>query len=96
MAALTAQVGKAPDAFACPEGLPAKVDAVIRCQLASEGKRYGVTVSAKSIVNGQVNMDFKVDDGAADVAVAIARDKDDSVVVFPAVPASARYSSRRS
>ncbi|MEB8336905.1 DUF4333 domain-containing protein [Streptomyces endophyticus] len=64
-AALTAQVGKAPDAFTCPEDLPAKVGAVIRCQLASEGKQYGVRVTAKSVVNGQVSMDFKVDDGAA-------------------------------
>lgn len=63
-AALTAQVGKAPDAFSCPADLPAKVGATIRCQLASEGKLYGVTVTAKSVVNGQVSMDFKVDDTA--------------------------------
>ncbi|MEU9947307.1 DUF4333 domain-containing protein [Streptomyces sp. NPDC047939] len=63
-AALTAQVGKAPDAFSCPADLPAKVGATIRCQLASEGKLYGVTVTAKSVVNGKVSMDFKVDDTA--------------------------------
>lgn len=63
-AALTAQVGKAPDAFSCPEDLPAEVGATIRCQLASEGKQYGVTVTAKSVVNGKVSMDFKVDDAA--------------------------------
>ncbi|MGW6205721.1 DUF4333 domain-containing protein [Streptomyces sp. NPDC055089] len=63
-AALTAQVGKAPDAFSCPEDLPAEVGATIRCQLASEGKQYGVTVTAKSVVNGKVSMDFKVDDTA--------------------------------
>ncbi|WP_326660949.1 DUF4333 domain-containing protein [Streptomyces sp. NBC_00385] len=63
-AALTAQVGKAPDAFSCAEDLPAEVGATIRCQLASEGKQYGVTVTAKSVVNGKVSMDFKVDDAA--------------------------------
>ncbi|MFE9815861.1 DUF4333 domain-containing protein [Streptomyces sp. NPDC005773] len=63
-AALTAQVGKAPDAFSCAEDLPAEVGATIRCQLASEGKLYGVTVTAKSVVNGKVSMDFKVDDTA--------------------------------
>ncbi|MCX4831382.1 DUF4333 domain-containing protein [Streptomyces sp. NBC_01016] len=63
-AALTAQVGKEPDAFSCPEDLPAKVGAVVRCQLVSEGKQYGVTVTAKSVVNGRVSMGFKVDDAA--------------------------------
>lgn len=63
-AALTAQVGKAPDAFSCAEDLPAEVGATIRCQLASEGQQYGVTVTAKSVVNGKVSMDFKVDDAA--------------------------------
>ncbi|WP_326670593.1 DUF4333 domain-containing protein [Streptomyces sp. NBC_01257] len=61
-AALTAQVGQAPDAFSCPVDLPARVNAVIRCQLAAEGKQYGVTVTAKSVVNGKVSMDFKVDE----------------------------------
>ncbi|MEV5603162.1 DUF4333 domain-containing protein [Streptomyces sp. NPDC052299] len=61
-AALAAQVGKQPDAFSCPENLPAKVGATIRCQLADSGKQYGVTVTAKSVVGGKVNMDFKVDE----------------------------------
>lgn len=61
-AALAAQVGKQPDAFSCPEDLPAKVGATIRCQLADSGKQYGVTVTAKSVVGGKVNMDFKVDE----------------------------------
>lgn len=60
-AALAAQVGKQPDAFSCPEDLPAKVGATVRCQLADDGKQYGVTVTAKSVVGGKVNMDFKVD-----------------------------------
>ncbi|MFD0022148.1 DUF4333 domain-containing protein [Streptomyces sp. NPDC058382] len=61
-AALTAQAGKAPDAFSCPENLPARVNATVRCQLASDGKQYGVTVTATSVLNGQVKMNFKVDD----------------------------------
>ncbi|MFF3494629.1 DUF4333 domain-containing protein [Streptomyces sp. NPDC002795] len=64
-AALTAQVGKEPDAFSCPEDLPAKVGTVVHCQLASEGKQYRVTVTAKSVVDGRVRMGFKVDDAAA-------------------------------
>ncbi|WP_405901593.1 DUF4333 domain-containing protein [Streptomyces sp. NBC_00727] len=61
-AALAAQVGKQPDAFSCPKDLPAKVGATVRCQLADDGKQYGVTVTAKSVVGGKVNMDFKVDE----------------------------------
>ncbi|WP_405940395.1 DUF4333 domain-containing protein [Streptomyces sp. NBC_00726] len=61
-AALAAQVGKQPDAFSCPEDLPAKAGATIRCQLADGGTQYGVTVTAKSVVGGKVNMDFKVDE----------------------------------
>ena len=61
-AALAAQVGKQPDAFSCPEDLPTKVGATVRCQLADDGEQYGVTVTAKSVVGGKVNMDFKVDE----------------------------------
>ncbi|MGW5867069.1 DUF4333 domain-containing protein [Streptomyces sp. NPDC055239] len=60
-AALAAQVGREPDAFTCPQDLPAQVKAVIRCELTAEGQRYGVTVTAASVVNGKVDMDFKVD-----------------------------------
>ncbi|MFG3407853.1 DUF4333 domain-containing protein [Streptomyces sp. NPDC048142] len=60
-AALTAQTGQAPDAFSCPQDLPARVNAVVRCQLAADGKRYGVTVTATSVLNGTVRMNFKVD-----------------------------------
>ncbi|WNI24227.1 DUF4333 domain-containing protein [Streptomyces sp. ITFR-16] len=60
-AALAAQVGREPDAFTCPTDLPARVGAQIRCQLADGGKQYGVTVTATSVVGGQVKMDFKVD-----------------------------------
>uniref|UniRef100_A0AAU2VT85 DUF4333 domain-containing protein n=1 Tax=Streptomyces sp. NBC_00008 TaxID=2903610 RepID=A0AAU2VT85_9ACTN len=61
-AALAAQVGQEPDTFTCPEDLPARVNAVVRCQLGAGGKQYGVTATATSVVNGQVKMDFKVDD----------------------------------
>lgn len=60
-AALAAQVGKDPDAFSCPENLPARVGATIRCRLTDGGTQYGVTVTAKSTEGGTVNMDFKVD-----------------------------------
>ncbi|MGC5535619.1 DUF4333 domain-containing protein [Streptomyces sp. SR-10] len=60
-AALTAQTGRAPDAFSCPQDLPARVNAVVRCQLAADGEQYGVTVTAASVTNGIVKMNFKVD-----------------------------------
>lgn len=60
-AALTAQTGQAPDAFSCPQDLPARVNATVRCQLAADGKQYGVTVTATSVVNGTVKMNFQVD-----------------------------------
>ncbi|MFJ6610210.1 DUF4333 domain-containing protein [Streptomyces sp. NPDC091289] len=60
-AALTAQTGQAPDAFSCPQDLPARVNATVRCQLAADGKQYGVTVTATSVLNGTVQMSFKVD-----------------------------------
>ncbi|MBV7246486.1 DUF4333 domain-containing protein [Streptomyces sp. MW-W600-10] len=59
--ALTAQTGQAPDAFSCPQDLPARVNATVRCQLAADGKQYGVTVTATSVVNGTVKMNFQVD-----------------------------------
>jgi hypothetical protein len=61
-AALAAQAGRQPDAFACGQNLPARVNAVVRCQLSADGQQYGVTVTATSVVNGKVNMSFKVDD----------------------------------
>lgn len=61
-AALAAQAGRQPDAFSCPEDLPARVGATVRCQLAADGKQYGVTVTAASVDGGKVNMDFKVDE----------------------------------
>ncbi|MGW7595247.1 DUF4333 domain-containing protein, partial [Streptomyces rubiginosohelvolus] len=61
-AALAAQMGKQPHAFSCPEDLPAEVGATVRCQLAGDGKQYGVTVTAKSVAGGTVHMDFKVDE----------------------------------
>ncbi|MFS8201676.1 DUF4333 domain-containing protein [Streptomyces sp. CWNU-52B] len=60
-AALAAQAGRQPDAFSCPQDLPARVNAVIRCQLSADGSQYGVTVTATSVVDGKVNMSFKVD-----------------------------------
>lgn len=61
-AALAAQTGRQPDALACQEDLPARVGATVRCQLAADGEQYGVTVTAKSVTGGTVQMDFKVDD----------------------------------
>ncbi|QFG22237.1 DUF4333 domain-containing protein [Actinomadura sp. WMMB 499] len=61
-AALTAQVGRAPDAFICRQDLPARVGATVRCQLAADGKQYGVTATVTSVAGGKARMNFKVDD----------------------------------
>ncbi|WP_330239271.1 DUF4333 domain-containing protein [Streptomyces sp. NBC_00525] len=63
-AALAAQVGKEPDTFTCPQDLPARVGAMVRCRLTDGGSQYGVTVTAQSISGGTVHMDFKVDQTA--------------------------------
>ncbi|THA70836.1 DUF4333 domain-containing protein [Streptomyces sp. A0958] len=64
-AALAAQVGKEPDAFSCPVNLPARMGATIRCRLTDGSEQYGVTVIAKSVVGGKVDMGFKVDETPA-------------------------------
>lgn len=61
-AALTAQVGREPDAFICKQDLPARVGATVRCQLAADGKQYGVTATVTSVSGGNVRMNFKVDE----------------------------------
>ncbi|RSN63890.1 DUF4333 domain-containing protein [Actinomadura sp. WAC 06369] len=60
-AALAAQVGQQPDAFICRQDLAARVGATVRCQLAADGKQYGVTATVTSVNGGKVQMNFKVD-----------------------------------
>ncbi|MFE2643185.1 DUF4333 domain-containing protein [Streptomyces nigra] len=60
---LAANTGKRPDRVTCPEHLPARVGATIRCQLTAGSDTLGVTVTATSVNGNQVNYNFKVDDG---------------------------------
>ncbi len=60
--ALGEQVGQEPDSVTCEDDLKAEKGATVRCQLAADGEQYGVTVTAKSVTGGTVQMDFKVDD----------------------------------
>ncbi|MEV1084998.1 DUF4333 domain-containing protein [Streptomyces sp. NPDC050211] len=59
---LTADVGKRPDRVTCPEHLPARVGATIRCELTAGTDTLGVTVTATSVTGSNVNYNFKVDD----------------------------------
>ncbi|MFD3487199.1 DUF4333 domain-containing protein [Streptomyces sp. NPDC058665] len=58
---LTENAGKRPDKVTCPEHLPARVGATIRCELNAGSDTLGVTVTAISVNGNQVNYTFKVD-----------------------------------
>ncbi|OOC56868.1 MULTISPECIES: DUF4333 domain-containing protein [Nocardiopsis] len=62
VAQLEASVGRAPEDFSCPEGLPAEVGAEIRCNLVDGGMNYGVTVTTTSVDGGDVQWDIQVDE----------------------------------
>ncbi|MGX1915788.1 DUF4333 domain-containing protein [Streptomyces phaeochromogenes] len=59
---LAADTGKRPDRVTCPEHLPARVGATIRCELTAGSDTLGVIVTATSVNGSQVNYNFKVDD----------------------------------
>ncbi|MDQ1024619.1 hypothetical protein QF035_002201 [Streptomyces umbrinus] len=59
---LAADTGKRPDRVTCPEHLPARVGATIRCELTAGSDTLGVIVTATSVNGKQVNYNFKVDD----------------------------------
>ncbi|MGW0653522.1 DUF4333 domain-containing protein [Streptomyces umbrinus] len=61
---LAADTGKRPDRVTCPEHLPARVGATIRCELTAGNDTLGVAVTATSVNGKQVNYNFKVDDSA--------------------------------
>ncbi|MFD3374117.1 MULTISPECIES: DUF4333 domain-containing protein [unclassified Streptomyces] len=59
---LAADTGKRPERVTCPQHLPARVGATIRCELTAGSDTLGVTVTATSVNGKQVNFNFKVDD----------------------------------
>ncbi|GAA1647366.1 hypothetical protein GCM10009733_050560 [Nonomuraea maheshkhaliensis] len=58
---LAATAGKRPDRVTCPEHLPARAGATIRCELTAGSDTLGVTVTATSVNGKQVNYNFRVD-----------------------------------
>ncbi|QLL09023.1 DUF4333 domain-containing protein [Mycobacterium vicinigordonae] len=58
------QVGDRPESVTCPENLKGSVGATMRCELKDNAKTYGISVNVTSVVGGQVNFDFQVDDHA--------------------------------
>ncbi|OMC34061.1 hypothetical protein A5740_10470 [Mycobacterium sp. GA-1841] len=59
---LEAQAGSKADSVVCDDDLPAKVGATQRCVLTVGDTKYGVTVTANSVEDGNVKFGAKVDD----------------------------------
>ncbi|GGQ83419.1 DUF4333 domain-containing protein [Streptomyces althioticus] len=59
---LTATTGQRPDKVTCPENLPARVGATIRCELTAGSDTLGVTVTTTAVNGKEVDFDIKVDD----------------------------------
>jgi len=59
---LETQIGEAPDSVDCPEDLPAKEGAEIRCELTLAEETLGVTVTVTSVQDNTVNFDIQVDE----------------------------------
>lgn len=60
-ASLAETVGRAPDEVECPDRLPARVDAQVRCTLRDSGTAYGVTVRATEVDGDDVRFHVEVD-----------------------------------
>ena len=54
------QVGRPPDAVACPTNLDAKVGASLTCTLTDHGVTYDATVTVTAVDGGDVAFDLKV------------------------------------
>ncbi len=57
---LQTQVGRPPDAVACPTNLDAKVGASLVCTLTDQGASYDATVTVTKVDGGDVAFDLKV------------------------------------
>ncbi|MEK8143453.1 DUF4333 domain-containing protein [Streptomyces sp. M10(2022)] len=64
-AALGKKVGREPDDVTCEDDLKAEVGETVRCELTVDGEKQGVTATATSVDDDNVEMDFKVDDAPA-------------------------------
>lgn len=57
---LQQQVGRPPDAVACPSNLNAKQGATLTCTLTDRGLSYDATVTVTKVDGGNVAFDLKV------------------------------------
>ncbi|MBL3806397.1 MULTISPECIES: DUF4333 domain-containing protein [Streptomyces] len=62
-AALGEKVGRVPDSVTCEDDLKAEKGATVRCELAVDGEKQGLTATTASVGGGKAEIDFKVDDG---------------------------------
>ncbi|QGQ20478.1 DUF4333 domain-containing protein [Cellulomonas sp. JZ18] len=62
-AALTEKAGRVPDSIECPEQVPAREGADVRCTITDGEQRIGVTVSVTGVRDGfDVSVQIDVDD----------------------------------
>lgn len=61
---LTQQVGRKPDSVTCPDNLKGVQGATLRCELAADGEKYGISVTVTGVDAGDVSFDYQVDDHA--------------------------------
>ncbi len=58
---LNQQIGQRPDSVTCPEDLPAKVGASVRCTLKAGTDTLGVTATVTSVEGTNVKFNIQVD-----------------------------------
>ncbi|WP_203748837.1 DUF4333 domain-containing protein [Cellulomonas chitinilytica] len=66
-AALEKEYGRAPDAMDCPDELPVRVGAEVRCVLTDGDERYGLTITlTEKRGNGKNGFSIAVDEDPLD------------------------------
>ncbi|WP_211241359.1 DUF4333 domain-containing protein [Pseudonocardia spinosispora] len=63
-AQLAAKIGRAPERVSCPENLPVKLGAHVRCTLTDGGQNLGVTVTVDQVQGTYSHFVFAVDEHA--------------------------------
>lgn len=66
-AALEDSVGRAPESVDCPDPLPARAGAEVRCTLTDGGISLGLTASAHDVQGSDVDIRVQVDDASTAV-----------------------------
>lgn len=55
------EVGRKPDSVTCPDNLPFKKDATVRCTLRTDGVSYGLTAKVTDTDGNDARLSFQVD-----------------------------------